>query len=142
MAGSSDATVLRTAKSLGFDGLSSLRQHLLADMTNSPSPGRRLDRTLTTAGEGGAAALAHVIDIHQNVLDVLARPQFGAAFEEAVGILAAAKHRHVFGIGPSGAIADYTSLQFNRVGLTTTALTASGVGLADRLLGLREGDAV
>ena len=141
LAGSSDATVVRTAKALGFESLSALREYLLADMTGAPPPGHRLANTLDEAGDA-ANALTHVIDIHQRVLDVLARPHVTEAFGRVVEILNAAPHRHIFGIGPSGALADYASLQFNRIGLPTSALTASGVGLADQLLRLRDGEAV
>lgn len=142
LAGTSDATVVRTARSLGFDGLSALREVLLADLTGAPSPGKRLARTLEQTGEGAAGALRHVIELHEGVLEVLKRPEIAASFARAVAILAGAKRRHVFGIGPSGAMADYASLQFNRIGLPTCALSASGVALADRLLWLGKGDAV
>lgn len=38
LAGTSDATVVRTARSLGFESLSALRQMLLSDLTGTPSP--------------------------------------------------------------------------------------------------------
>jgi len=142
LAGASDATVVRTARSLGYDGLSALRQALLSDLTGTPSPARRLASTLAETGGDAAAALLHVVDIHEDVLAVLRRPDVAAAFSRAVDILAAAPRRHVFGIGPSGALADYAALQFNRIGLPTNALSASGIALADRLLWLGEGDAV
>ncbi|KAA3447626.1 MurR/RpiR family transcriptional regulator [Mesorhizobium sp. SARCC-RB16n] len=142
LAGTSDATVVRTARSLGFESLSALRQMLLSDLTGTPSPGKRLARTLHETGDGSAGALRHVIDIHESVLEVLKRPELAAAFERSVDILARASRRHVFGIGPSGAMADYASLQFNRIGLPTSALSVSGIALADRLLWLGKGDAV
>jgi DNA-binding MurR/RpiR family transcriptional regulator len=142
LVGASDATVVRTARALGFDGLSALRAALLSELTGTPSPGNRLERTLAETGEDAAGALRHVIGLHETVLDVLRRPDVAARFEHAIDILAGAKRRHVFGLGPSGAMADYASLQFNRIGLPTTALSVSGVALADRLLWLAEGDAV
>ena len=140
--GTSDATVVRTAQSLGFDGLSALRQTLLADLTRMPTPGGRLQRTLEEAGDGPAAALSHVIDIHEQALAVLRRPDVAPHFTRAVEILGDARRRHVFGIGPSGALARYATLQFNRIGLPTNALAESGVGLADGLLSFAEGDAI
>ena len=141
-AGTSDATVVRTARSLGFDGLSALRQALLSDLTGTPSPARRLARTLDETGDDAEAALRHVVDIHENALAALRRPEVAAGFSRSVDILAAAPRRHVFGVGPSGALAEYAALQFNRIGLPTAALSASGVGLADRLLWIGAGDAV
>jgi DNA-binding MurR/RpiR family transcriptional regulator len=142
LAGASDATVVRTARALGFESLSALRAALLSELTGTPSPGNRLERTLAETGDDATGALRHVIGIHESVLDVLRRPEIAASFARAINILADATRRHVFGIGPSGAMADYASLQFNRIGLPTNALSASGVALADRLLWLGKGDAI
>jgi DNA-binding MurR/RpiR family transcriptional regulator len=142
MAGASDATVVRTARSLGFASLSALREVLLTELTGGPSPARRLELTLDEAGMGAAAALRHVVGLHENVLEVMKEPAFAARFTHALQILAAARRRHIFGIGPSGALAVYAALQFNRIGLEADALSVSGVGLADRLLRLGPGDAV
>src|SRR5690348_10194023 len=81
MAQSSDATVVRTAKSLGFEGLSALREALLSELTGAASPGRRLARTLEVTGETAAAALRHVVGIHEEVLAVLKQPDTAPAFE-------------------------------------------------------------
>jgi DNA-binding MurR/RpiR family transcriptional regulator len=142
LAGTSDATVVRTVRSLGFDGLSDLRQTLLADIIATPTPSARLRLTLEGAGDDSAQVLDHVIGMHEEALAAMKTPSFQASFSRSVDILFAGKRRHVFGIGPSGAVADYASLQFNRIGLASTALSASGVALADRLLALGEGDAV
>ncbi|HVJ33966.1 MAG TPA: MurR/RpiR family transcriptional regulator [Terriglobia bacterium] len=142
-AGASDATVVRTARSLGFDGLADLREAVLGELTSAtPSPSNRLRRTLHEAGADAAAALHHVLGTHEESLRVLREPQFARSFTGAVDILAETPRCHVFGIGPSGAMADYATLQFNRIGLPATALSVSGIGLADRLIGLRSGEAL
>ena len=142
LAGTSDATVVRTARALGFESLSTLRAALLAELTGTPSPKARMERTLAETGNQASNALRHVLGMHQQALDVLQHEEFAASFERCIDILANAARRHVFGIGPSGAVADYASLQFNRIGLPTNALTASGVTLADRLLWIGAGDVV
>ncbi len=142
LAGTSDATVVRTARALGFESLSMLRAALLAELTGTPSPGARMERTLAETGNQASNALRHVLGMHQQALDVLRHKEFAASFERSIDILANAARRHVFGIGPSGAVADYASLQFNRIGLPTNALSISGVALADRLLWIGAGDVV
>jgi DNA-binding MurR/RpiR family transcriptional regulator len=142
LAGVSDATVVRTARALGFESLSTLRAALLSELTGSTSPGNRLARTLAATDGDGGGALQHVIGIHESVLDVLRRPNIAESFERAVDILAKAKCRHVFGIGPSGSMADYATLQFNRIGLPTNALSSPGIALADHLLNLGPDDAI
>ena len=141
-AGASDATVIRTARSLGFEGLAPLREVLLAELSAAPSPGRRLERTLDETGNDAIQALKHVIGLHEDVLAVLKHDDVAEAFSHALEILAEANRRHVFGIGPSGALAEYAALQFNRIGFATSALSVAGVALADRLLWLAEGDAI
>jgi DNA-binding MurR/RpiR family transcriptional regulator len=142
LAGASDATVVRTARALGFESLSALRAAMLSELTGTPSPGNRLERTLAETDGDAAGILHHVIGIHENALDVLKRPKTATSFARTIDILAGANRRHVFGIGPSSAMADYASLQFNRIGLPTYPLSASGIALADRLLWLGKGDAV
>lgn len=140
-AGTSDATVVRTARSLGFEGLSGLREAILADLTGG-GPEGRLKRTLEDLSEYPDGVLGHVLKAHRESLEVMASSDFSDAFKRTVQLLFSARRRFVFGIGPSGSVADYAALQFNRLGLPTTALSESGIGLADRLLTIGEGDAI
>lgn len=142
-AGTSDATVVRTARSLGFESLLHLREAILMDLTGAAAtPGGRLKRTLEDLGSDSDGILGHVLKTHRDSLDVMETAEFGASFRRAITMLYAARRRHVFGIGPSGSMADYAALQFNRLGLSTTALSASGIGLADHLLAVGEGDVI
>src|SRR5215469_3506918 len=142
LVGTSDATVVRTAQSLGFESLAALREAALAYLTGRPTPGGRLRRTLHEAGEDGAQALKHVIEIHEATLEVLKAPSFQAPFAQAVDLLVAARWRRIFGVGPTAALAEHASLQFGRIGLPSTTLSATGIGLADRLLDLGAQDVV
>lgn len=141
-AGTSDATVVRTARSLGYAGLPDLREDILAELTGAASPARLLSRTLDATAGTPAAILDHVLDLHEDALTTLRHPDLGAAFARALALIAGAGMRHVFGIGPSGAIAEYAALQFNRIGLRSQPLTGAGVTLADRLIWLAPGDVV
>ncbi len=142
LAGVSDATVVRTARAMGYETLADLREDLLQDLTGAPSPAGLLSRTLDQTGSDPAQVLNHVVDIHDSVLAVLRRPDFAETFAKAVDLVAAGRTRHLFGIGPSGAIADYAALQLNRIGLRAHAITAAGVALADRLIWIDTGDVV
>src|SRR5882672_10647503 len=68
--GTSDATVVRTAKALGYSGLAELRR-ALATYGNNPPPGERLRRTLehTDANE----LFASVIGGQLSALETLTR---------------------------------------------------------------------
>lgn len=139
--GASDATVVRTARSLGFDGLADLREAILADLT-AAGPEGRLSRTLEDLGATSEGALGLVLRAHHESLEVMSSVAFSEAFARTVQALFSARHRFVFGIGPSGNVAEYAALQFNRLGLSTTALSDSGIGLADRLISVEKGDAI
>jgi DNA-binding MurR/RpiR family transcriptional regulator len=141
LSNSSDATVVRTARSLGYESLAALREALLTDLM-AMSPGDRLAQTLDESGKDVAGPLHHVIGLHEETLAVLKTRDMAKRLERASRILANAERRHVFGIGPSGALALYAALQFNRLGFATTALTVPGIGLADGLVGLGRRDAV
>lgn len=141
-AGTSDATVVRTARSLGYDGLGDLRAALLDDLISAPRPAERLTRTLNAASATRGGVLAHVLAVHHDALAAFGDPGLATSFDAAATTLAEAPQRHVFGVGPSGMLADYATLQFNRIGLRTTSLNATGIALADRLLMLDRADAV
>ncbi|TCL69435.1 RpiR family transcriptional regulator [Rhizobium sp. BK251] len=140
-AGTSDATVVRAARSLGFDGLLALREMILAELTGG-GPEGRMKRTLDDMAGDPDGALGHVLKSHRESLEAMTTAEFGDAFNRTVELMFAARRRFVFGIGPSGAVADYAALQFNRLGLATTALSDSGIGLADRLMTVGEGDVI
>ncbi len=132
-AGTSDATVVRTARSLGYDGLLELRKAILSDLT-SVGPEGRMSRTLEDVGQDADGPLGHVLKVHRENLEVMSSPSFAAAYGNAVDLLFSARSRLVFGIGPSGSLAEYAALQFNRLGLRSTAMSNSGVALADKLM--------
>jgi DNA-binding MurR/RpiR family transcriptional regulator len=140
-AGTSDATVVRTARSLGFEGLAGLREAILADLTAS-GPVGRLSRTLDDLGQDPGGALWLVLRAHRDSLEIMSSSAFSEAFARSVKILFSARRRFIFGIGPSGSVAEYASLQFNRLGLSTGALSNSGIGLADQLMSVEKGDAI
>ncbi|MGV8856502.1 MAG: MurR/RpiR family transcriptional regulator [Devosia sp.] len=141
-AASSDATVVRTAKALGFDGLLALREAILADLSGGISPAERLKRTLSSSGSEAGRILSHVVAAHDDGLTALRSEDFEQTFTRAVSLLASSRRRHVFGLGPSGSIAGYATLQFNRIGFDSRALDRAGIALADQLMEMGPGDAV
>jgi DNA-binding MurR/RpiR family transcriptional regulator len=138
----SDATVVRTAKALGFAGLDELRRDLAAELRRSLSPAERLTRTLDEVGGNVAAALAVTLDIHQRSLESLRRTVSPALFEKVVTAIVEAERVVVFGLGPSAAIARYLVTQLIRFGIDATSLNHAGLLFADDLRRLRERDLV
>ena len=137
--GTSDATVVRTAKSLGYGGLAELRRALAAYGDNPPIS-ERLRRTLEQTP--GDEILGGSIRNHLAALDALTRDVSPDAFRSAVTVLAGADRVVWRGVGPSASLAAYGELMTQRLGKTSRALVHTGTSFADELLTLERGDAV
>jgi DNA-binding MurR/RpiR family transcriptional regulator len=138
----SDATVVRTAKALGFSGLDELRRALADEIRTALSPADRLTRTLGEVGDSLSAAFTLTLDIHLHALEGLRRSITDEMFERAVDGIISARRIAAFGLGPSSAIAGYLSTQLNRFGFEVLTLSSTGLLFADDLQRLREGDLV
>ncbi len=138
----SDATVVRATRALGFSGLDELRRALADELRTSLSPAERLSRTLGEVGDDLFAAFNMTLEIHAGSLEGLRRSITPALFEKAVDAVANAGRVLVFGLGPSSAIADYLVIQLRRFGLIAEPLANTGLLFADDLRRLRAGDLV
>ena len=138
--GTSDATVVRTARSLGFSGLGELRRALASRGSAEPRLAERLHRTLTDTSPD--ALLANGIAnlrVGLQTLDERIAPQ---DFERAVAVLASRERVVWRGVGPSACLADYGRLLCERVGKRSSSMVHTGTSFADELLGLDAEDAV
>jgi DNA-binding MurR/RpiR family transcriptional regulator len=138
--GSSDATVVRTAKALGFAGLEELRRALARELRGVPPLAQRIARTLDQVGSDPGAALGWALDIHQASIEALRRDVAPGRFLDAVRLVVEAPRVFAFGIGPSGTLADYLAIQLGRFGLDARSLTHTGLRLADGVQQLRVDD--
>ncbi|TYO84718.1 MurR/RpiR family transcriptional regulator [Oceanicella actignis] len=138
-AGTSDATVIRTARKLGFGGLDALRTALAEDLR------RDLSLTDRMAGEvvraNARAPLAGAVNALRAALDAIERID-AAQIRQVAEQIVAARRVHAFGIGPSGFVAGYMAAQLARLGIDARALTSSGLQFADDLVGVARGDVV
>lgn len=139
--GTSDATVVRTAQTLGYRGLADLKRALLDEAPPpEPTPSARLGATLRHATTP-TDVLDHVLDVHQAALQT-AREHLDERFSAAVALLAAAERIVLSGSGPSAAVAHYAAVLLGRVGRPAVTITDTGVSMADQALQLRRGDAL
>ena len=139
-AGTSDATVVRTAKSLGFTGMDELRRTLAIELRENISPASRLARTLSEVSDAPESALNVTLDIHQKWIEDLRRNITPSHFRSAVQSIVDARRVFIFGIGPSSAMANYFSIQLGRFGIDSQSLTQTGLLLADGMQKFRKGD--
>lgn len=141
-ADTSDATVVRTLQRIGFQGLSDLKTTIIASMSADRSPAADLRRSLADLEASNAAAFDDIIRIHAETLEVIRSEGVRISISKAAMALDAAERIAIFGIGPSAALASYTSTLLRRAGRRTLLLTATGSALADQLLELRNKDAL
>jgi DNA-binding MurR/RpiR family transcriptional regulator len=138
----SDATVVRATKALGYAGLDALRQALATELRSSLSPAERLSRTLEEVGGTMTAAFEVSLTTHLRCLQSLRDRISPAQFEKIVAGISTARRVVVFGIGPSSAIAGYFVIQLGRFGIDALALSNTGLLFADDLGKVRQGDIV
>lgn len=137
--GASDATVIRTARKLGYSGLDALRAALAQDLRRDLTLAERMASDVARAQSGSPLAVA--TDGLGMALDAIERLD-AEEIAQAAMTLGDARRVHVFGIGPSGYLAGYMAAQLGRLGIDARAMVQTGLQLADDLLGIAPGDAV
>lgn len=138
----SDATVVRTAKSLGFAGLAALRRTLASELEAGVPPANRIEWTVDSIGENIGQALEDTLGLHQKSLTKLQAALPKDAYSDLVAQILSANKLVIFGIGPSAAMADYFATQLRRFGISVNVFSHSGLLLADELLQIQENDHV
>ena len=140
--GTSDATVVRTARSLGYTGLRDLKRAALASLTPPRDPVVRLTRRLDRLQGGLGAVLDQVLADTTEMVGHLPATLDTTAWERAVDLVAAGDRVWAYGIGPAALAAEFLVVELTRFGHRATAVRDTGFSLADPLMGLGPGDVV
>ncbi len=137
--GTSDATVVRTAKSLGFESFRELRRavSVVADVPIDQA----LRATIEVAGRP-QDQLRSALDRQQQSLAAVSRSLSESQFATAVELMAGAPRIWWAGTGPSSHLAEYGAFFSRRLGRRSGAFTHAGTDHADELLSIEEGDVV
>ncbi len=140
--GTSDATVIRTARRLGFSGLPELKRQVTRSIAINTPVEKRLERKFTAlpaeariAGEAIFAAAREIVDSTEETTDY-------AAIDSAAGLLREARDIWCLGMGMSEPPARHLCTALLRTGLRTRISTASGFTLANDMVGLGPNDCV
>jgi DNA-binding MurR/RpiR family transcriptional regulator len=134
--GTSDATVVRTARTLGYDTLRDLRRALAEEDDDADLPSR-LEATLGSLGSADDV-LGATINGQLAALGDLVRRITPEAFNDAVELLTSTPQTWWCGTGPSAYLAGYAAFLSRRLGRSAGAFVHSGASHADELLALRE----
>lgn len=136
----SDATVIRAVQSLGYGGLPALKAELQEALRPRATPTLRLGRSLEELGDDPSLILEHVLATELTLVQDARSTIRPAEFARAIDLLARADRVVVQGVGPNAPLAEYFALRLERLRKPALAVTARGLGLADALVQIRDGD--
>jgi DNA-binding MurR/RpiR family transcriptional regulator len=139
-AGVSDATVVRTAKTLGYAGMVELKFSIGQETLSRAKPLQRLQTRIEEVGTDAPALWQQLFREAHDRLNETESQVSEADFTAAVDLIQGARSVLCFGVGPSESIAHYLALLLSRRVKPARATGATGFRLADDLLGLEPGD--
>ncbi|PZG12141.1 MurR/RpiR family transcriptional regulator [Nonomuraea aridisoli] len=138
--GTSDATVIRTAKALGYSGLPGLKREAGRQAIGGTRPSARLRSRIDKAGQEAGSLMDHVFTEATERLLETRRLITEDDFVAALDLLMGAREIVSFGLGPSEMCAHYLTLRLRRLGRHARLINSTGFRLADDLLGLQKSD--
>jgi len=129
----SEATIVRFAKAIGYDGFPELRRRLQELFRTQVTPASRLQRKLTELSSSPGHVLNKIIDMEIQYLREAERTVSTRDFDQAVEMVLQGKRVFVHGSGPSAILAELLELRLRRLGIFTIAMTESGRHLLEKL---------
>ncbi len=140
--GTSDASVIRTAQSLGFDGLPGLKRTLQEHLGTLLTPAHMLHNTMSSFQNGPEGLLGTMLAERVDMLEEVRRALDPAEFRRAVEVIASSHEVLVWGIGGTASLVEYAVTRLNRLGYRARPASDTGFALVDRLLPLAADDVV
>ncbi|WP_017598954.1 MurR/RpiR family transcriptional regulator [Nocardiopsis lucentensis] len=140
--GTSNASVIRTLRRLGYEGLPALKQEIAAPFTSVVAPEVRLRDRIDRMGGDFTEIWDRVTDEARERVEHVRTAGSAEDLKRAVKLLADARETATYGVGASRIAAEHLALRLNRIGARARHLDTDGFRLADDLLRLDRGDAV
>jgi DNA-binding MurR/RpiR family transcriptional regulator len=138
--GTSDATVVRTAQSLGYAGLQELKHELAATLRARAMPTVSPEGKPSIGEHDPASTLDGAISEQIALLEATRDLVTSESLARALEILSAARRIFILGAGLSATAAEYFALRLVRLGREARASTHTGIHLAEDVIGMRAGD--
>ena len=135
----SEATLVRFARSLGFESYPAMREVLQENFRRRVTHSARLRSRLDDLRESGdlfERLIVSEMDYMAHSLETIKRE----AFHEAVELLKARQRVFIFGLGPSVSLVDLMQLRLARYGKQVMPLTTEGREFLEPLLTLTRDD--
>lgn len=137
--GLSEATIVRFARTVGFDSYPALREVLQENFRRRVTHSTRLQSRLDDLRDGGdifERMVASEIDYLSHALETIDRQ----AFQQAVDLMKSHKRIFVFGVGPSVSLVELMDIRLRRIGWDVVPLTTTGREILEPLLKMNEQD--
>lgn len=132
----SNASVVRTLQTLGYSGLSELKQEVAAPFTSTVAPEVRLRTRLERLGQNLDAIQREVWNEAQELITLTSSMNTSDELSAAVNLIVHAESVHCYGLGASGMVAEHLALRLRRIGVPTSVLSTDGFRLADQAMAL------
>jgi DNA-binding MurR/RpiR family transcriptional regulator len=135
----SEATLVRFARSLGFDSYPAMREVLQDNFRRRVTHSARIRSRLSELREAGdiyERLVASEIDYMTQSLESVNR----TALHQAVELIKARQRIFIFGVGPSISLVDQIRIRLERFGRQIIPLTTAGREFLEPLLSLTEND--
>lgn len=143
LSGTSDTTVTRAARALGFAGWAELKRTLGAEVNrSSPSAGRTTTRLRVTRDASTAELIETLFEEARERLAISTEDLDPRAFDMAVEMLGSAEQVLAYGVGTSRLCAEYLAVKLQRIGVRARPATAMGFAFADDMLSIGPRDVV
>lgn len=138
-AGVSDASVMRTARALGYGGFGDLKAALVRDVSRFGSePSRK------HSGNVGDTT-TYLADIHatatRTVNEMYRRLNYGD-LQHAAELVSGGTTTFIYGLGVSSPAANYMTIRLGRIGVDARTIPGTGFEFADSLLRIRPGTTI
>ncbi|MFC5759354.1 MurR/RpiR family transcriptional regulator [Rhizobium sp. GCM10022189] len=140
--GTSDATVIRTAKRLGFSGLPELKRVSGRVMARTISTSERLEQRFRATGDDLEKVAGQMFATAREVLTSTEEQVDGAMLAAAISFVEGADTVWCIGLGTAEVEARHCAIALSRAGVRTRCTGASGFTLANELIDLRPADVI
>ncbi len=135
--GVSDATLIRFARELGFEGYQSLRQAMLDFIRGIIYPSRKLSDSAKKKDVQTLEAVRQMdIEFINNSFESIDRD----SFKQLIQLIISAKRIFCMGWGLSSFLAEYLTFQLQRISYEAQAIIRERRPLVERMLHLTKGD--
>lgn len=141
MAGTTDATVIRTVQRLGYSGIIELKADIARRLTPL-NPAQRLGASIASGADPNHDLMVDIYDTQLRALNRLNQPDLHDAINDAVAAIAASGRVHINAHGVSAGLAAYAAAQLARIGVDARTLGGPAGITADDMVAIAPNDVV